>query len=84
MGRRDRAARRLRDPRVAARLSTRVRAWLEVQHAEDVQDLLVTAEAEITWLVRDDGAPMAVDAVRAARLPATASPYAWIAGSPSA
>ncbi|MFD8212965.1 siderophore-interacting protein [Streptomyces sp. NPDC059697] len=59
---------------------TRVRAWLEVQHAEDVQDLLVTAEAEITWLVRDDGAPMAVDAVRAARLPPTASPYAWIAG----
>ncbi|MFE2514299.1 siderophore-interacting protein [Streptomyces mirabilis] len=59
---------------------TRVRAWLEVQHAEDVQDLLVTAEAEITWLVRDDGAPMAVDAVRAARLPAAESPYAWIAG----
>ncbi|WP_328513847.1 siderophore-interacting protein [Streptomyces mirabilis] len=59
---------------------TRVRAWLEVQHAEDVQDLLVTAEAEITWLVRDDGAPMAVDAVRAARLPPTERPYAWIAG----
>ncbi|MFD6998214.1 siderophore-interacting protein [Streptomyces mirabilis] len=59
---------------------TRVRAWLEVQHAEDVQELLVTAEAEITWLVRDDGAPMAVDAVRAARLPPTESPYAWIAG----
>jgi NADPH-dependent ferric siderophore reductase len=59
---------------------TRVRAWLEVQHAEDVQDLLVTAEAEITWLVRDDGAPMAVDAVRASRLPPTGSPYAWIAG----
>ncbi|MFG2360771.1 siderophore-interacting protein [Streptomyces mirabilis] len=59
---------------------TRVRAWLEVQHAEDVQDLLVTAEAEITWLVRDDGAPMAVDAIRAARLPAAESPYAWIAG----
>ncbi|MFF2130412.1 siderophore-interacting protein [Streptomyces olivochromogenes] len=59
---------------------TRVRAWLEVQHAEDIQDLLVTAEAEITWLVRDDGAPMAVDAVRAARLPAAESPYAWIAG----
>ncbi|MFF1741278.1 siderophore-interacting protein [Streptomyces mirabilis] len=59
---------------------TRVRAWLEVQHAEDVQDLLVTAEAEISWLVRDDGAPMAVDAVRAARLPPAESPYAWIAG----
>ncbi|MER7686806.1 siderophore-interacting protein [Streptomyces sp. NPDC097610] len=59
---------------------TRVRAWLEVQHAEDVQDLPVAAEAEITWLVRDDGAPLAVDAVRAARLPAAGSPYAWIAG----
>jgi NADPH-dependent ferric siderophore reductase len=59
---------------------TRVRAWLEVQHAEDIQDLFVTAEAEITWLVRDDGAPMAVDAVRAAQLPSTESPYAWIAG----
>ncbi|QIY71222.1 siderophore-interacting protein [Streptomyces sp. RLB1-33] len=59
---------------------TRVRAWLEVQHAEDIQDLFVTAEAEITWLVRDDGAPMAVDAVRAAQLPSTKSPYAWIAG----
>jgi NADPH-dependent ferric siderophore reductase len=59
---------------------TRARAWLEVQHAEDIQDLFVTAEAEITWLVRDDGAPMAVDAVRAAQLPSAESPYAWIAG----
>lgn len=59
---------------------TRVRAWLEVQHAEDVQDLFVSAEAEITWLVRDDGSPMAVDAVRAAELPPAQSPYVWIAG----
>lgn len=59
---------------------TRARAWLEVQHAEDVQDLFVAADAEITWLVRDDGVPMAVDAVRAAQLPPTESPYAWIAG----
>jgi NADPH-dependent ferric siderophore reductase len=59
---------------------TRARAWLEVQHAEDIQDLFVTAEAEITWLVRDDGSPMAVDAVRAAELPPAESPYAWIAG----
>jgi NADPH-dependent ferric siderophore reductase len=59
---------------------TRARAWLEVQHAEDIQDLFVTAEAEITWLVRDDGSPMAVDAVRAAELPPTEAPYAWIAG----
>lgn len=59
---------------------TRVRAWLEVQHAEDVQDLRVTADAEITWLVRDSGSPLAADAVRAAPLPSCERPYAWIAG----
>lgn len=59
---------------------TRARAWLEVPHAEDILDLFVAADAEITWLVRDDGAPMAVDAVRAAQLPPTEHPYAWIAG----
>ncbi|MEU0032599.1 MULTISPECIES: siderophore-interacting protein [unclassified Streptomyces] len=59
---------------------TRVRAWLEVQHHEDVQDLSVAADAEITWLVRDSGSPMAADAVRAARMPSAERPYAWIAG----
>ncbi|MEU6506696.1 siderophore-interacting protein [Streptomyces sp. NPDC046942] len=59
---------------------TRVRAWLEVPHAEDVQDVRTEADAEITWLVRHDGAPMAVDAVRAARLPSAERPYVWIAG----
>ncbi|MEV6529051.1 siderophore-interacting protein [Streptomyces sp. NPDC051639] len=59
---------------------TRVRAWLEVEHREDVQDLSVAADAEITWLVRDSGSPMAADAVRASRLPSAERPYAWIAG----
>ncbi|GGN54194.1 siderophore-interacting protein [Streptomyces albiflavescens] len=70
---------------------TRVRAWLEVHHAGDIQDLVTSADAEITWLVRGDvphrldgvgDAPtlMAVDAVRAARLPPAEAPYAWIAG----
>jgi NADPH-dependent ferric siderophore reductase len=60
---------------------TRVRAWLEVHHAGDIQDLVTSADAEITWLVRgDDGSPMAVDAVRAAQLPPAEAPYAWIAG----
>ncbi|MFG2477236.1 siderophore-interacting protein [Streptomyces fagopyri] len=59
---------------------TRVRAWLEVQHQEDVQELSVAADAEITWLVRDSGSPMAADAVRAARMPSAERPYAWIAG----
>lgn len=59
---------------------TRVRAWLEVERREDVQDLSVAADAEITWLVRDSGSPMAADAVRASRLPSAERPYAWIAG----
>ncbi|MHA5048808.1 siderophore-interacting protein [Streptomyces sp. SD15] len=59
---------------------TRARAWLEVQHAGDVQELVTAADADITWLVRDDGSPMAVDAVRAAQLPLAENPYAWIAG----
>ncbi|MER6030301.1 siderophore-interacting protein [Streptomyces sp. NPDC001851] len=59
---------------------TRARAWLEVPHAGDIQDVRTEADAEITWLVRHDGSPMAVDAVRAAQLPAADRPYVWIAG----
>ncbi|WP_030347647.1 siderophore-interacting protein [Streptomyces sp. NRRL S-1022] len=59
---------------------TRVRAWLEVPHAGDVQDVRTAADAEITWLVRHDGAPMAVDAVRAARITGTERAYVWLAG----
>ncbi|MFF7237299.1 siderophore-interacting protein [Streptomyces collinus] len=59
---------------------TRVRAWLEVPHAGDIQDVRTAADAEITWLVRHDGAPMAVDAVREARLPDAGRPYVWLAG----
>ncbi|AOR34140.1 NADPH-dependent ferric siderophore reductase [Streptomyces fodineus] len=59
---------------------TRVRAWLEVPDAGDIQDVRTEADAEITWLVRHDGSPMAVDAVRAARLSLTERPYVWIAG----
>ncbi|MEU1402206.1 siderophore-interacting protein [Streptomyces sp. NPDC005728] len=59
---------------------TRARAWLEVPHAGDIQDVATEADAEITWLVRRDGAPMAVDAVRADPLPAAERPYVWIAG----
>ncbi|KUN01336.1 sialic acid transporter [Streptomyces yokosukanensis] len=58
----------------------RVQAWLEVPHAADIQDVRTVADAEITWLVRHDGAPMAVDAVRAADLPPAERPYVWIAG----
>ncbi|WP_405908435.1 MULTISPECIES: siderophore-interacting protein [unclassified Streptomyces] len=59
---------------------TRARAWLEVEHTEDIQDLVIAADADITWLVRNDGSPMAVDAVRAAQLPPAERPYVWIAG----
>ncbi|MET9010581.1 siderophore-interacting protein [Streptomyces olivaceoviridis] len=59
---------------------TRVRAWLEVPHAGDVQDVRTQADAEITWLVRHDGSPLAVDAVRAAALPDAERAYVWIAG----
>ncbi|MGV9697012.1 siderophore-interacting protein [Streptomyces sp. NPDC003470] len=62
---------------------TRARVWLEVPHAEDVQELTTAADAEITWLVRDgadDPAGLALDALRAARLPSARNPYVWIAG----
>ncbi|MEU5597380.1 siderophore-interacting protein [Streptomyces sp. NPDC020298] len=63
---------------------TRVRAWLEVEHAGDIQDVVTDADAEVTWLVRDPsstaGSPLALDALREARLPSAERPYAWIAG----
>jgi NADPH-dependent ferric siderophore reductase len=59
---------------------TRARAWLEVPHAGDIQDVRTDADAEITWLVRHDRAPMAADAVRADRLPPAERPYVWLAG----
>lgn len=59
---------------------TRARVWLEVHHAGDIQDLATEADAEITWLVRDEKSPSALDAIRDAELPPTERPYAWIAG----
>ncbi|MFD7130443.1 siderophore-interacting protein [Streptomyces sp. NPDC059894] len=69
----------------------RVRAWLEVRDAGNVQDLLTLADAEITWLVREDGcdgpgedgtggAPAALGVLRDTELPPAERPYAWIAG----
>ncbi|MEV3993118.1 siderophore-interacting protein [Streptomyces sp. NPDC049837] len=58
---------------------TRARVWLEVPYAADRLELRTEADATVTWLVREEGAPAAVDAVRAAGLSGTA-PYAWIAG----
>lgn len=56
---------------------TRVRAWLEVPCAGDVQDVATEADAEITWLVGGRGA---AGEIRGARLPPHTHPYAWIAG----
>ncbi|MFG2953354.1 siderophore-interacting protein [Streptomyces sp. NPDC048291] len=56
---------------------TRVRAWLEVPCAGDVQDVATEADAEITWLV---GGRDAATEIRTAQLPSHAYPYAWIAG----
>ncbi|MBT2506754.1 siderophore-interacting protein [Streptomyces sp. ISL-98] len=64
---------------------TKAKVWIEVQHPGDRLELTTAADAEITWLVRDEGAPSAVDAVRAvpaAELP-EGTPYAWIAGESS-
>ncbi|MEU0212885.1 siderophore-interacting protein [Streptomyces canus] len=62
----------------------RARVWLEVRDAGDIQDLATDADAEITWLVADGtGAqcsPMALGALRDARLPDAERPYVWIAG----
>jgi NADPH-dependent ferric siderophore reductase len=57
----------------------RARVWLEVPHAGDRVEPRTAADATVTWLVREEGAPPAVEAVRAARLEGEA-PYAWIAG----
>ena len=67
---------------------TRARVWLEVPHAGDRVEPVTAADAEITWLVRDDaphdtggeGSPMTLEAIRAAQLPTAEAPYAWIAG----
>lgn len=59
---------------------TRARVWLEVGYADDMQDLVTEADAEITWLVRGEGPPMALAALRDAQLPAARAPYVWIAG----
>ncbi|RDG39276.1 siderophore-interacting protein, partial [Streptomyces corynorhini] len=45
----------------------------------DRRPLRTAADARVTWLVREEGAPGALEAVRAAS-PRGSAPYAWIAG----
>lgn len=61
----------------------RARVWLDVPYGGDRQAVDTAADALISWLVRDEaGTPDAVEAVRAADLPA-GTPYVWIAGEAS-
>ncbi|RAJ59830.1 NADPH-dependent ferric siderophore reductase [Streptomyces sp. Amel2xB2] len=59
------------------------KVWIEVPHAEDIQELTTVADADITWLVRDNTTEHRTEFHRAsiasAQLP-EGTPYAWIAG----
>ncbi|MCJ0872132.1 siderophore-interacting protein [Streptomyces sp. AP-93] len=64
---------------------TPVRAWFEVPHEDDRLYLPTSADADVTWVVREPGAgrertDRVLEALRAAERPASAAPYAWIAG----
>ncbi|MFF2187488.1 siderophore-interacting protein [Streptomyces sp. NPDC058155] len=58
---------------------TKARVWLDVPYAADRMELPTAADATVRWLARDEDAPSALEAVRAAELPGD-SPYAWLAG----
>ncbi|MET9951461.1 siderophore-interacting protein [Streptomyces sp. NPDC006339] len=62
---------------------TRAHVYLEVPYSGDRMELATEADATITWLVREEGAPSAVEAIAAAELPG-ADPYVWIAGESGA
>ncbi|MEU9860500.1 siderophore-interacting protein [Streptomyces sp. NPDC047971] len=62
---------------------TRAHVYLEVPFSGDRLELETRADATVTWLIREEGAPSGVDAVRAAELPGEA-PYVWIAGESGA
>jgi NADPH-dependent ferric siderophore reductase len=57
----------------------KAKVWIEVPRTGDRLQLKTGADADITWLVREEDAPTAVEAVAAAELP-EGVPYAWIAG----
>jgi NADPH-dependent ferric siderophore reductase len=62
---------------------TRAHVYLEVPYSGDRLELATQADATVTWLIREEGAPSGVEAVRAAELPGEA-PYVWIAGESGA
>ncbi|WP_030161632.1 siderophore-interacting protein [Streptomyces sp. NRRL S-244] len=64
---------------------TRVAAWFEVPHADDRIGLPTSADADITWIVRESGAgkqrtERVLEALRSAELPVAKAPYVWLAG----
>ncbi len=62
---------------------THAKVYVEIAHEDDRQSLPSFADADITWLVRDEATAASrqpvLDALRAAELP-EGTPYAWIAG----
>ncbi|MFD5326700.1 siderophore-interacting protein [Streptomyces sp. NPDC127092] len=58
---------------------TRAHVYLDVPYSGDRMELATEADATVTWLVREEGAPSAVEAIAGAELPGE-SPYVWIAG----
>ncbi|MFJ3904241.1 siderophore-interacting protein [Streptomyces sp. NPDC090025] len=62
---------------------TRAHVYLEVPYSGDRMELATEADATVTWLVREEGAPPAVEVIAGAELPGEA-PYVWIAGESGA
>ncbi|GHJ90663.1 siderophore-interacting protein [Streptomyces sp. NE5-10] len=62
---------------------TRARVFLEVPYSGDRTELSTEADATVTWLVREEGAPSGPEAIAGAELPGE-SPYVWIAGESGA
>ncbi|MFB7276046.1 siderophore-interacting protein [Streptomyces hydrogenans] len=62
---------------------TRARVFLEVPYSGDRMELSTEADATVTWLVREEGAPSGPEAIAGAELPGE-SPYVWIAGESGA
>lgn len=62
---------------------TAAKVWIEVPHADDIQSPTTLADADITWLVRDNTdkprTDFVLDSIESATLP-SGTPYAWIAG----
>ncbi|MFD7976062.1 siderophore-interacting protein [Streptomyces sp. NPDC059071] len=58
---------------------TRAHVYLDVPYSGDRVELATEADATVTWLVREEGAPSAVEVIAGAELPGE-SPYVWIAG----